>query len=55
MISYFIVALHVYIKLFKQTFKSQFQVIFGQDSFLPKLSPFQISQFFTELYEMSPC
>ena len=33
--------LHVYEKLFEQL-KSQFQVIFGQDSFPLKMSPFQV-------------
>ena len=37
MISYFIVALHVYNKLFGQTYKSQFQITFGQYSFPPKM------------------
>ena len=55
MISYFIVALHVYKKLFEQTYKSQFQVIFGQDSFPPKISQFQVGQSFAELYKLSPC
>ena len=55
MISYFIVALHVYNKLFEQTYKSQFQVIFGQDSFPPKISQFQVGQSFAELYKLSPC
>ena len=49
MISYFIVAHHVYNNLFEQTYKSQFQVIFGQDSFPPKVSPFQVGQSFAEL------
>ena len=55
MISYFIAELHVYNKPFEQTYKSQFQVIFGQDSFPPKMSPFQVGQSFAELYELSPC
>ena len=49
MISYFIVALYVYNKPFEQTYKSQFQVIFGQDSFPLKMSPFQVGQSFSEL------
>ena len=42
MISYFIVARHIYDKLYRK-FKSQFQVIFGQDSFPLKMGPFQVS------------
>ena len=55
MILYFIVALHVYKKLFEQTYNSQFQVILGQDFFPPKTSPFQVGQSFAELYQLSPC
>ena len=55
MISYFIVALHVYNELFEQTYKSQFQVIFGQNSFPPKISQFQVGQSLAELYKLSPC
>ena len=42
MISYSIVALHFYKQLFKQIYKSQFQIIFDQDSFPLKLSLFQV-------------
>ena len=49
MISYFMVALYVYNKPFKQTYQSQFQVIFGQDSFPLKMSLFQVVQSFAEL------
>ena len=55
MFSYFVVAMHVYNKLFEQTFKSQLQVILGQGSFPPKMSPFQVGQSFAELYELPPC
>ena len=55
MFSYFVVAMHVYNRLSEQTFKSQLQVILGQGSFPPKMSPFQVGQSFVELYELSPC
>ena len=55
MISYFTIALHVYNTLFEQTYKFQFKVIFGQDSFPQKRSPFQVGQSFAEHYELSPC
>ena len=55
MVSYFMVALDVYKKLFEKTFKSQFKVILGQDSFPLKMSLFQVGQSFAELYELSPC
>ena len=42
MISYFIVARHIYDKLYRKL-KSQFQVIFGQDFFPLKMGPFQVS------------
>ena len=43
MISYFIAAHCVFTTNFSSKCKSQFQVIFGQDSFPLKLSPFQAS------------
>ena len=49
MISFFIAALHVYNKIFEQTFKPWFQVIFGQNSFPPKMIPFQVGQSFAKL------
>ena len=43
MISYFIVAYCTFTTNFSSKLKSQFQVIFGQDSFPLKMSPFQVS------------
>ena len=43
MISYFIVAHCTFTTNFSSKLKSQFQVIFGQDSFPLKMSPFQVS------------
>ena len=43
MISYFIVARCKFTTNFSRKLKSQFQVIFGQDSFSLKMSPFQVS------------
>ena len=40
MISYFIVAHCTFMKNFSRKLKAQFQVIFGQDSFPLKMSPF---------------
>ena len=43
MISYFIVAHCTFTTNFSSKLKSQFQVIFGQDFFPLKMSPFQVS------------
>ena len=43
MISYFIVSHRTFSTNFSNKLKSRFQVIFGQDSFPLKMSPFQVS------------